>query len=142
MSHNCSFPMGTENAAPWLYTILIKGLFVCLSATFSNTITITQVLIKTTRGKNPNWITYFVSWLPNREYQDLEFFPDQLQTFIERCIGPQRFQMWKNFSKISFPFWQVLSFKLTNQVASFIQSANDSQTELFIVCCYWLNVYN
>ena len=28
-----------------------------------------------------------------REYQDLEFFPDQLQTFIERCIGPQRFQM-------------------------------------------------
>ena len=28
-----------------------------------------------------------------REYQDLEFFPDQLQTFIERCIGPHRFQM-------------------------------------------------
>ena len=28
-----------------------------------------------------------------REYQDSDFFPDQLQTFIERCIGPQRFQM-------------------------------------------------
>ena len=28
-----------------------------------------------------------------REYQDMDFFPDQLQTFIERCIGHQRFQM-------------------------------------------------
>ena len=28
-----------------------------------------------------------------REYQDLEFFPDQLQIFIKSCIGPQRFQM-------------------------------------------------
>ena len=42
-----------------------------------------------------------------REYQDSDFFPDQLQTFIERCIGHQRFQMWKNFSKISIPFRQV-----------------------------------
>ena len=38
-----------------------------------------------------------------RGYQDSEFFPDQLQTFIGRCNGPQRFQMWKNFSKISIP---------------------------------------
>ena len=42
-----------------------------------------------------------------REYQDMNFFPDQLQTFIERCIEHQRFQMWKNFSKISIPFRQV-----------------------------------
>ena len=28
-----------------------------------------------------------------REYQDSDFFPDQLQNIIERCIGPQRFQM-------------------------------------------------
>ena len=28
-----------------------------------------------------------------REYQDSDFFPDQLQTFIQWNIGPQRFQM-------------------------------------------------
>ena len=33
-----------------------------------------------------------------REYQDMDFFPDQLQTFIERCIG---------HPKISIPFRQV-----------------------------------
>ena len=45
--------------------------------------------------------------LHTRKYQDSEFFLDQLQTLKGRCIGPQRFQMLKNFSKISIPFWQV-----------------------------------
>ena len=34
--------------------------------------------------------------------------------------------------------WQ--NIHLCNQVSSFIQSANDSQAELFIVFCYWLTV--
>ena len=42
---------------------------------------------KNVKHKMPNGDIYI------REYQDLDFFPDQLQTFIERCIGPQRFQM-------------------------------------------------
>ena len=29
--------------------------------------------------------------MKGREYQDSDFFPDQLETFIERCNGPQRF---------------------------------------------------
>ena len=33
-----------------------------------------------------------------------------------------------------------LSFKLTNGSASYRQSANHSQTEFLIVCCYWLTV--
>ena len=33
-----------------------------------------------------------------------------------------------------------LSFKLTNQVTSFTQSANESKAELFILSCYWLAV--
>ena len=32
-------------------------------------------------------------WVSTREYQDSDFFPDQLQTFTERCIGTQRFQI-------------------------------------------------
>ena len=35
----------------------------------------------------------FLEGLSIREYQDSEFFPDQLQNIIERCIGPQRLQM-------------------------------------------------
>ena len=31
--------------------------------------------------------------MDTREYQDSEFFPDQLQNIIGRCIGPQSFQM-------------------------------------------------
>ena len=34
-------------------------------------------------------------------------FPNQLQNILGRCIGPQRFQMVKNFSEISIPFLQV-----------------------------------
>ena len=46
----------------------------------------------------------------------------------------------KEFFKNIHSFLASLSFKLTNHVASFTQSANDSQAELFMVCCYWLTV--
>ena len=62
----------------------------------------------------------------NRVFNFGNFCSDQLQTVYKRCIGPHRYLS--------------LSFKLTNQVASFTQSANDSQAELFIVRCYWLTL--
>lgn len=34
----------------------------------------------------------------------------------------------------------ALLFRLTNGSASYRQSANHSQTEFLIVCCYWLTV--
>ena len=74
---------------------------VCLSLPWSTFVYVGSPLFTLVYLFSP-WFTLCI-----REYQDSDFFPDQLQTFIERCIGPQRFQMWKNFSKISIPFRQV-----------------------------------
>ena len=49
--------------------------------------------------ESTNVTTRYVGWLLYRDYQYSRFFQDQLQTFIERCIRPQRFQMWTNSSK-------------------------------------------
>ena len=48
----------------------------------------------------------------------------------------------KEFFKNIHSFLASLSFKLTNHVASFTQSANDNQEDYFIVCCYLLTVQN
>ena len=72
-------------------------------------------------------------WWPNldsREYQDSEFFPDQFQNRGMHLATeiPNVKEFFKNIHSLQ----AGLSFKLTKQVASFIQSANDSQAELFI----------
>ena len=60
-----------------------------------------------------------------REYQESEFFPDLLQTFIERCIRPE-IPLWKNFCKNILSLLAGWSYKWSNQVATFTQSANSS----------------
>ena len=69
-----------------------------------------------------------------RECQDSEFFPDICREVHLATEIPNVKEFFKDINSLL----AGLSFKLTNQVASFIQSANDSQAVLFIVCCYWL----
>ena len=70
-----------------------------------------------------------------REYQDSEFFPDICREVHFATEIPNVKEFFKDINSLL----AGLSFKLTNKAASFIQSANDSQAELYIVYCYWLN---
>ena len=70
-----------------------------------------------------------------REYQDSEYFPDICREVHLATEIPNVKEFFKDINSLL----AGLSFKLTNKAASFIQSANDSQAELFIVYCHWLN---
>ena len=65
-----------------------------------------------------NQFKYHVGpWIP--EYKDLEFFLYQLQNKLRGALDPSDSKCERIFQKYPFPP-AGLSFKLTNQVATFI----------------------
>ena len=91
--------------------------------------------LKSTGIMNDEWLKFtrvfciLTICMYTREYQDSEFFSNQLQNIIE---------FFKNIHSLP----AGLSFKLTNQVARFTQLANSSTLWTTLPCSHWLIVYN
>ena len=88
----------------------------------------------------PTVACFYGLWVFTREYQDSEFFSRSTSDVYREVHWAPEIPNVKEFFKNIHSLPAGLSFKLTNQVAGFMQSANSSTLWTTLPGCHWLTV--